>query len=216
MVRRNPAGQTRFARMSIAAIKEDLRFCHARRWPGRPLQVHTMLLLAVLSSGIRSLIVYRISNWWVIRAKRHQWRRVVNLFGGAAIGLLVWIIKVSCKNDILGRSHLEAGVVISDAGFVTLGANRVGSGTVIGARTTIGMRLGDKGLPSIGRDVWIGSDCVVYGDISIGDGATVLPSTVITKSIPSGSVWQGNPARLVLRSFNNHELRHRVQRTSKN
>jgi serine O-acetyltransferase len=80
-------------------------------------------------------------------------------------------------------------------------------GTVIGARTTIGMGLGDRGLPDIGRNVWIGSDCVVYGTIRIGDGATLLPGTTLSKSIPSGVVMQGNPARMALGDFDNTPLR---------
>jgi acetyltransferase-like isoleucine patch superfamily enzyme len=67
----------------------------------------------------------------------------------------------------------------------------------------------NNGRPEIGRNVWIGSDCVVCGAITIGDGATLLPGTVLTKSIPAGVVMRGNPARLVLRNFDNSELRAR-------
>jgi len=59
----------------------------------------------------------------------------------------------------------------------------------------------------LGVSVWIGADCVVYGAISIGDGATLLPGTVLVKSIPAGAVMMGNPARLVLRDFDNADLR---------
>jgi acetyltransferase-like isoleucine patch superfamily enzyme len=67
----------------------------------------------------------------------------------------------------------------------------------------------DSGCPNIGRNVWIGANCVIYGAITIGDGVTLLPNTVLTKSIPAGVVMQGNPARLVLRNFDNTELRKR-------
>jgi acetyltransferase-like isoleucine patch superfamily enzyme len=61
--------------------------------------------------------------------------------------------------------------------------------------------------PEIGKNVWIGSDCVVYGAITIGDGATLLPGTVLAKSIPPCVVMRGNPARLVVKNFDNSELR---------
>jgi acetyltransferase-like isoleucine patch superfamily enzyme len=57
--------------------------------------------------------------------------------------------------------------------------------------------------------VWIGSDCVIYGNISIGDGATLLPNTVLSKSIPCNTVMEGNPARRILNNFDNFELRER-------
>ena len=78
---------------------------------------------------------------------------------------------------------------------------------MIGARVTIGRSHVNGGRPIIGRNVWIGSDCVIYGAISIGDGPTLLPGTVISKNIPANIVMQGNPARLVLQNFDNAELR---------
>ena len=123
------------------------------------------------------------------------------------VGALAWLTNIVCKNDILARSEIEGGICIVDEGNVTCGAKSIGAGTVVGSRTTIGMRLADGGLPRVGRNVWIGSDCVVYGEVVIGDGATLLPGTVATRDVPSGAVMQGNPARLVLRHFDNTQLR---------
>jgi serine O-acetyltransferase len=124
-----------------------------------------------------------------------------------------WAILVSSKIEIPYDNELEieieGGICFSDQGHIIFGPKKTGAGTVIGTRVTVGMGHADKGRPEIGRNVWIGSDCVVYGAISIGDGATLLPGTVLTKSIPPGVVVQGNPARLVLRNFDNSELRNR-------
>ena len=48
---------------------------------------------------------------------------------------------------------------------------------------------------------------MIYGNIKIGDGVTVLPGSVITKSVPSGAVVQGNPARVIRRLYDNSVLR---------
>ncbi|MDD5411380.1 MAG: hypothetical protein PHF31_08195 [Methylobacter sp.] len=45
--------------------------------------------------------------------------------------------------------------------------------------------------------------------ISIGDGATLLPGTVFSKSIPAGVVTQGNPVQLVLQNLGNSGLHER-------
>ena len=72
---------------------------------------------------------------------------------------------------------------------------------------TIGMNLADKGKPIIGGNVWIGPHSVIYSNITLGDGATVLPGTVLTKSIPAGAVVQGNPGRVLRIGFDNAALR---------
>jgi serine O-acetyltransferase len=125
------------------------------------------------------------------------------------LSLPKWAIQVSTKSQIDNGSEIEGGVSFSNEGHIIFGATRTGAGTVIGTRSTVGMSPADAGSPGIGRNVWIGSDCVVYGGISIGDGATLLPGTVLSKSVPAGVVMQGNPARLVLRNFDNSALRER-------
>jgi serine acetyltransferase len=106
-----------------------------------------------------------------------------------------------------GDTPIEGGVYISNAGNVIVGASRIGSGTMIHHRVTIGRSLMDRGRPDIGKNVWIGPDCVLFGNITIGDGATILPQTVLTRSIPARAVIQGNPPRLVLSGFDNSPLR---------
>jgi serine acetyltransferase len=164
-------------------------------------------LLVLSSRGLWLALVHRLSHrWvtsWIASGQRDLRLRLIAL----PLSFLEWLIKVATKSDILGRSDIDGGVHFADEGCIIFGARRMGSGTVIGARTTIGMSLADGGLPEVGQNVWIGDDCVVYGAISIGDGATLLPGTALTRSIPAGVVMQGNPARLALRTFDNTVLR---------
>ena len=111
------------------------------------------------------------------------------------------------KADVLRSVDIEPGVYLADRGNLIIGARRIGAGTVIHHRVTIGMNSTDPGTPAVGANVWIGPDCVIYGDITIGDGATLLPGTVLTRSIPGGTVVQGNPPRVVRTGFDNTPLR---------
>ncbi len=52
------------------------------------------------------------------------------------------------------------------------------------------------GVPRIGDDVMLGAGCVLLGDIEIGDGAMVGANAVVTKSVPSGCVAVGVPAKV--------------------
>lgn len=46
-------------------------------------------------------------------------------------------------------------------------------------------------------DVWIGANVTILGNVIIGKGAIIGAGSVVTKNIPSGEVWAGNPARFI-------------------
>jgi acetyltransferase-like isoleucine patch superfamily enzyme len=48
---------------------------------------------------------------------------------------------------------------------------------------------------SIGSNVAIGSNATILGGVTVGDGAMIGAGSVVTRSIPPGQVWAGNPAR---------------------
>lgn len=163
--------------------------------------------LLISSPGLRLMLVHRIAHWVHLKRKdthRREWLWLILLI---PLGLLKLANNINTKSAIHNGSEIEGGISLSDQGYIFFGAQKAGTGTVIGTRVTLGMSHADMGRPEIGRNVWIGSDCLVYGPISIGDNATLLPGTVLTKSIPAGVVMQGNPARLVLQNFDNSLLR---------
>ena len=57
----------------------------------------------------------------------------------------------------------------------------------------------------IGRNVWIGFDCVVLPGVSVGDGSIVGARSVVTQDVPPFTLAAGNPARII-RTFENDEL----------
>lgn len=188
-------------------MSRDVDVAHLRRWPDRPMSLASRSWLLVVSPGLRLVLIYRIAHWLHSKRKSGSGRKWLWHALLIPLGLQKLAVKINTKSAINNSCNIEGGVSFSDQGNIIFGAIKTGAGTVIGARVTIGMSHTDRGRPEIGRNVWIGSDCVVYGDISIGDGATLLPGTVLTKSIPAGVVMQGNPARMILRNFDNSELR---------
>jgi acetyltransferase-like isoleucine patch superfamily enzyme len=50
---------------------------------------------------------------------------------------------------------------------------------------------------SIGRDVWLGARSVVLAGVSVGDGCIVAAGAIVTRSVSSGSIVAGVPARVV-------------------
>ncbi|HVS97233.1 MAG TPA: acyltransferase [Puia sp.] len=52
----------------------------------------------------------------------------------------------------------------------------------------------------IGRHVFIGGHSTILKGVTIGDGAIVGAGAVVTKDIPAGEIWGGNPARFLSRA----------------
>ena len=53
----------------------------------------------------------------------------------------------------------------------------------------------------LGNGVAIGSNVTILGGIHIGDGALIGAGSVVTKDVPAGEIWVGNPARLLKRNL---------------
>lgn len=47
----------------------------------------------------------------------------------------------------------------------------------------------------VGNNVSIGSNATILGGITIGAGAVIGCGSVVTKNVPAGETWCGNPAR---------------------
>lgn len=47
----------------------------------------------------------------------------------------------------------------------------------------------------LGNNVAVGSNVTILGGIHIGDDALIGAGSVVTKDVPAGEIWVGNPAR---------------------
>lgn len=50
---------------------------------------------------------------------------------------------------------------------------------------------------SIGDDVWIGCNAVIMKGVTIGEGAIIAASSVVTKDVPANTMVAGNPAKVL-------------------
>lgn len=180
------------------SLQADVRLYGGLRYPG--LSTWKRFIGPFFSRGLLVLVFVRLSRLVRDRRREYGWGPVT-LFLRICLSLMHPLVIGLAKADVTINTDLADGIYLSDRGHMVIGAERIGAGTMIHHRVTIGMSLLDEGKPTIGTNVWIGPDCVISGDIVIGDGATILPGTVLTKSIPPETIVGGNPARLTQPAF---------------
>ncbi len=115
-----------------------------------------------------------------------------------------------CRVPQLGKVIIEDDVEIGANTTVdraTMGATRIGKGTkidnlvqvahnvTIGENTVIAAQVGISGSTIIGNNVKIGGQAGFVDHIQVGDRVSVGAQAGVTKSIPSGAVVSGYPAR---------------------
>ena len=85
------------------------------------------------------------------------------------------------------------GVVIGETA-------EVGDDCTIYQGVTLGgtsLTKGAKRHPTLGRGVIVGASSQVLGSFTVGDGAKIGSSAVVTKPVPAGATAVGNPARIL-------------------
>jgi maltose O-acetyltransferase len=118
--------------------------------------------------------------------------------------------------------NVYGNFTVLDASRVTVGRNLainhgvfiqgrseivIGNDVVLSARVMIfdgGLDIGLTGTPdndhvvapvTIGDRAWIGAGAILLPGITIGSDAVIGAGSVVTRSVPSGQVWAGNPAK---------------------
>jgi putative colanic acid biosynthesis acetyltransferase WcaB len=78
----------------------------------------------------------------------------------------------------------------------TLGSDcHLRQGVTVGNRVD---RMGNElGVARLGDDIELGANCVVIGDVEIGDHARIGALAAVVKSVPAWGVVVGNPGRVI-------------------
>lgn len=118
---------------------------------------------------------------------------------------------VKCANYVLHKTLLPVEATVGEGlilehyalGIVIHPQVEIGSGCRIYHHVTLATAtwIGSPHKIVIGDRVTIGAHSIVVArpntSLRIGDGAFVGAGSVVTKDIPAGEVWAGNPARLL-------------------
>lgn len=106
----------------------------------------------------------------------------------------------------------RANIAIGNGCSINRGVYILGHNSIrIGDRVTLSARcmLIDSGLVLEGErghieasiviedDVWVGAGAIILPGVVLGRGCVIGAGSVVTKSVPPGCIYAGNPARLV-------------------
>ena len=103
-------------------------------------------------------------------------------------------IHIPPKTKIGYGLYLGYGENITITESAVIGNNvNINHGAVIG----ITNRGKDKGAPTIGDCVWIGTNALVVGKIRIGNNVLIAPLSHVNFDVPENAVVAGNPAKII-------------------
>lgn len=73
----------------------------------------------------------------------------------------------------------------------------IGDNCQVNQNVTNGRNFGDKKVPKIGNNVYIGAGSVIFGEIAIGNNVIIGSNSVVNKSVPDNCTVAGNPFRII-------------------
>lgn len=131
---------------------------------------------------------------------RYDLRYLLHIRSGKHILYTLLSLRASRKYrlEILSK-NIGAGLYIGHAHNINVHpAAVIGKNCNLNKGCTIGRenRGYRNGVPSVGDDVWIGSNAMVCGKIKIGNDVLIAPNAYVNFDVPDHSVVVGNPGKV--------------------
>ena len=144
------------------------------------------------TEGFWAIFQYRVANF-VSKFKIPVLKHLCQFF------CLIWQKGIELLTGVSIPSSASIGhsFYIGHFGGIIINANVIiGNNCNISQGVTIGVSglNENRGVPKIGNNVYLGANCVVAGDISVGDNVIVSACSLVTRDVESGSVVMGVPA----------------------
>lgn len=109
--------------------------------------------------------------------------------------LVMWLAPPHNSFIIATSSKIGKGMLCVHPIGTVVNARSVGEHFIIGNNTVIGANI--NGVPEIGDEVFVGVNCVIIGNIKIGNNVKIGAGSVVVKDVPSNCTVVGNPARII-------------------
>ena len=143
--------------------------------------------------GLWSMVTYRFGNWrYTIRSPllRKPFSLLYKIL--KVVSEILTSVELPCEARVGRRLRIDHAFDIVISGDAVLGDDVVlRNGVTIGLRYTH-----QRGSPTIGNRVDIGTGAKLLGPILIGDDVAIGANAVVLQDVPSGHIAVGVPARI--------------------
>lgn len=95
------------------------------------------------------------------------------------------------------NTKIGGGLHLAHPYSTILNAEYIGQNVYVNHLVTVGEKNGKK--PKIGDNVELHTNCIVIGDIQLGNNSIIGAGAVVVKNVPENSIAVGNPAKIILK-----------------
>lgn len=185
---------------TFSLVQRDLRRFYAVASRNSKLGRLEKMLIILSNPGLHAVLVYRFGSWVHNNLHFALFRIPFRLLHA----ILKRLVMIMWGIDIDSKAEIDGGLYVGHFGGIIVGPVKMGKDCNIAHGVTIGKRAGgDSGVPTIGDRVWIGCGSVLFGGITIGEGVTIGPLTVVGRNLPPRVLVMGNPMRLLRKDYDN-------------
>lgn len=154
------------------------------------------LYLILTQQGLWAIIVYRINNK-IYNSKTPKFFKKIFLMFGVVFQKFIEIIT---GVSIPYSAQIGKELYIGHFGGIIINSKAIiGNNCNISQGVTIGVsgRGANRGTPSIGNNVYIGTNAVIVSNITIGDNVVIGANSLVTESVEPNTTVVGVPAKKV-------------------
>jgi len=134
-----------------------------------------------------SILFYNISRWLYL----HKIPLLPSFFRG-----LIFIL-YNCKIPYQSKIGKGTFLICKGIGVSIIENAEIGENCRIGINVVIAGKSPYKNSPKLGNNIWLGPGSIILGPVIIEDDVIISANSVILKSIPSGAIVAGVPAKII-------------------
>ena len=113
--------------------------------------------------------------------------------------IIQFLIFLLFNSKITADSEIGKGTICVCRGIATvlIPGTKIGANCVLGLRFSTVRKFPYKAVPQLGNNVWCGPNVIIAGPVVIEDNVIIAGNSFVDKSVPSGAIVAGSPARII-------------------